>query len=86
MFTRKSASPADLRRESTRETPRTDDLRGLMSEPNFPCQVGSAVIVALPQIPDRTSISDIGSDLADVKLSTATELVPRSKRLLGAQG
>ena len=44
------------------------------------------MVDALPPIPDSTCISDIATDLADVMLSTAAELVPRSKRPRGAQG
>ena len=43
------------------------------------------MIDALPSIPDGTYISDIASGMADVMLSTAAELVPRSKRPRGAQ-
>ena len=41
------------------------------------------MVDALPSIPDGTCISDISADMADVMLSTAGELVPRSP---GAQG
>ena len=44
------------------------------------------MVDALPPIPDGTCISDIATDMADVMLSTAAELVPRSKRPRGAQG
>ena len=44
------------------------------------------MVVALPPIPDGTYISDIATDMADVILSTAADLVPRSKRPRGAQG
>ena len=44
------------------------------------------MVDALPPIPDRTCIRDIATDMADVMLSTAAELVPRSKRPRGAQG
>ena len=43
------------------------------------------MVDALPPIPDGTCISDIATDMADVMLSTAAELVPRSKRPRGAQ-
>ena len=36
--------------------------------------------------PNGTYISDIATDMADVILSTAAELVPCSKRLRGAYG
>ena len=44
------------------------------------------MVDALPPIPDGTCISDIVTDIADVMLSTAAGLVPRSKRPRGAQG
>ena len=44
------------------------------------------MVDALPSIPDGTCISDIATDMADVMLSTAADLVPRSKRPRGAQG
>ena len=44
------------------------------------------MVDALPPIPDGTRIGDIATDMADIMLSTATELVPRSKRPRGAQG
>ena len=43
------------------------------------------MVDALPPIPDGTCIGDIATDMADVMLSTAAELVPRSKHLRGAQ-
>ena len=51
-----------------------------MTDPNLRCQV-----TALPSIPDGTCISDVTTDMADVILSTAVEMAPRSKRPLGAQ-
>ena len=45
---------------------------------------GSSLV--LPPIPDGTCISDIATDMADVMLTAAAELVPRSKRPRGAQG
>ena len=74
------------RRGSTKETPKTADLRRLMAEPNLRCQVANAMVVALPPIPDGTCISDITNGMADAMLSTAAELVPRSKHPRGAQG
>ena len=68
------------------KTPKTADLRRLMADPNLRCQVGNAMIAVLPPIPDGTCISDIATDMADVMISTAAELVPRSKRPRGAQG
>ena len=44
------------------------------------------MVDALPPIADGTCISDIATDMADVMLSTAVELVPRSKRPRGVQG
>ena len=44
------------------------------------------MVAALPPIPDGTCISDIATDMADVMLSTASELVLLSKRPRGAQG
>ena len=43
------------------------------------------MVDALPPIPDGTYISNIATDMVDVMLSTAVELVPRSKRPRGAQ-
>ena len=58
-----------------------------MTDPNLRCQVANAMVYALPPILDDTCItSDIATDMADVMLSTAAELVPRSKRPRGAQG
>ena len=57
-----------------------------MIDPKLQCQVASAMVDALPPIPDSTCINDIATDMADVILSTAAELVLRSKHLLrGAQ-
>ena len=44
------------------------------------------MVDTLPPIPDCTCIGDIATDMADVMLSAAAELVPRSKRPHGAQG
>ena len=44
------------------------------------------MVDALPPIPNGPCISDFATDVPDVMLSTATELVPRSKRPRGAQG
>ena len=44
------------------------------------------MVDALPPIPEGTCIDDIATDMADVMLSTAAELVPRSKRPRGAHG
>ena len=80
------SAPNRRRRDSTKETPNLADLRRLMTDPNLRCQVANAMVDALPPIPDGTCISDIATDMADVMLSTAAELVPRSKRPRGAQG
>ena len=82
---RRSASHR-RKRDSTKETSKLADLRWLMIDPNLRCQVANAMVDALPPIPDGTCISDIATDMADVMLSTAAELVPRSKRPRGAQG
>ena len=82
---RKSASNR-RKRDSTKETPKLADLGRLMTDSNLRCQVANAMLDALPPIPDDTCISDIATDTADVMLSTAAELVPRSKRPRGAQG
>ena len=57
-----------------------------MIDPNLRCQVANAMVDALPPIHDGTCISDITTDMADAMLSTAVELLPRSKRPRGAQG
>ena len=57
-----------------------------MTDPNFQCQVANAMVDALPPIPDGICISDLATDMADVMLSTAAELVTRSKHPRGAQG
>ena len=78
-------APNRRTRDSAKETSKLADLRQLMTDPNLRCQVAQAMIGALPSIPDGTYISDIASDMADVMLSTAAELAPRSKRPRGAQ-
>ena len=72
--------------DSTKETPKLADLRRLMTDPNFRCQVANAIVDALSPILVGTSISDIATDMVDVMLSTAGESVPRSKRPRGTQG
>ena len=84
-ISRRSA-PDRRKRDSTEETPKLADLRRLMTDPNLRCQVANAMVDALPPIHDGTCISDIATDMAEVVLSTAAELVPRSKRPSGAQG
>ena len=78
--------PNRRKRDSTNETPKLADLRRLMTDPNLRCQLANAMVDALPPIPDGISISGITTDVADVMLSTAAELVPCSKRPHGAQG
>ena len=80
------SAPNRRKRDSTKETPKLADLERLMTDPNLRCQVANAMVDALPPIPDGTCIGDIATDMADVMLSPAAELVPRSKRLRGAQG
>ena len=78
------SAPNRRKRDSTKETPKLADLRRLMTNSNLRCQVANAMVDALPPIPDGTCIGDIATDMADVMLSTAAELVPRSKRPRGA--
>ena len=80
------SAPNWRKRDSTKETPKTVDLRWLIVDPNLQCQVANAIVAALPPIPDGTCSSDIATDMADVMLSTVAELVPPSKRPRGAQG
>ena len=80
---RRSASNR-RKRGSTMETLKLADLRRLMTHPNLRCQIANAMVDALPPLPDGSCISDIATDMADVMLSTAAELVPRSKRPRGA--
>ena len=74
------------KRENTKETPKLADLRRWMADPNLRSQVTNAKVDALPPIPNGTCISDIATNMVDVMLSTAAELVPRSKRPRRAQG
>ena len=80
------STPNRRKRDSTKQTPKTADPRRLMADPSLRCQVANAMVAAVPPIPDGTCISDIATDMADVMFSTATELVPCSKRPRGAQG
>ena len=80
------SAPNRRKGDSTKETPKLADLRRLITDPNLRCQATNAMVDALPPIPDGTCIGDIATDMADVMLSTAAELVPRSKRPRGAQG
>ena len=55
-------SATNLRkRDSTKKTPKTADLRRLMANPNLWCSVANATVVTLPPIPDCTCISDNNS-------------------------
>ena len=78
-ISRRSA-PNPMKRGSTKETPKLVDLRRLMTDPNRRCQVAKAMADAQPPIPDSTCISDIATDMVDVMLSTAAEILSRSKR------
>ena len=80
------SAPSRRKRDSTKEIPELADLRRLMTDPNLRCQIANARVDALPSIPDGTCIGDIATDMADVMLSTAVDLAPRSKRPRGAQG
>ena len=82
---RSRSAPDRRKRDITKETPKLADLRRLMTDPNLRFQVANAIVDALPPIPDGTCISDIATDMVDVMLSTAAELVPRFKRPRGAQ-
>ena len=79
------STPNRGKRNSTKETLKLANLRRMMTDPNLRCQVTNAMVDALSPIPDGTCISDIAADMADVMLSTAAELVPRSTRPRGAQ-
>ena len=80
------SAPNRRKRDSTKENSKLADLGRLMTDPNLRYQVANAMVDALPPILDGTCIGDIATDMADVMLSTAAELVPRSKRPRGAQG
>ena len=80
------SAPNRRKRDRAKETPKLADLRRLMTDPNLRCQVANAMVDAQPPIHDGTCISDIATNMADVMLSTAAELVPRSKHPRGAQG
>ena len=78
------SAPNRRKRDNTKETPNMADLRCWMADQNLRCQVANAMADALPPIRDGTCISDIATDMGDVMLSTAAEMVPRSKRARGA--
>ena len=80
------SAPNRRKRDRTKQAPKLADLRQLMTDPNLLFQVANAMVDGIPPIPDGTCISDIATDMADVMLSAAAELVPRSKRPRGAQG
>ena len=80
------SAPNRRKRDRNKETPKLADLRRLITDPNLRFQVSNAMVDALPPIPDGICISDIATDIAKVMLSTAADLVPRSKRPSGAQG
>ena len=73
------------KRDSTKEISKAADLRRLMADPNLRCQVANTMVAPQPPTADGTCISDIATDMADIMLSTATELAPRSERPRGAQ-
>ena len=79
------SAPNGRKMDSTKQTPKTADLRRLMTDPNLRYQVANAMVATLPPNPDGTCISDNTSDMADVKLSTVAELAPRSKHPRRAQ-
>ena len=80
------SAPNRRKRDNTKETSKTAGLRRLMADPNLRRQGANAMVAALPPIPGGTCISDIAPGMADVMLSTAAELAPRSKRMHGTQG
>ena len=80
------SAPNRRKRDITKKTSKLADLRRLMTDPNLRCQVANAMSDALPSIPEGTYISDIATDMADVMLFTAAELVPRCKRQRDDQG
>ena len=79
------SAPNQRKRDSTKEAPETADLRQLMVDLNLRCQVANAMTATLLPIPDGTCIRNIATDTAEVMLSPAAELAPRSKRPRGAR-
>ena len=63
--------PHRRKRDSTKETPKTVNLRWLIADLNLRCQVANAIVAALPPTPEGTCISDIATDMADITLSIA---------------
>ena len=46
------SGPNHRKRNITKETPKTADLRRLMADPNLRCQVANAIVASLPSISD----------------------------------
>ena len=82
------SAPNWRKRDSSKEAPKTAELRRLMADPKtFDARLQMRWLPHYHQSPDGTcSIGDIATDMADVMLSTAAKLAPRSKRPRGAQG
>ena len=80
------SAPNRGKRDITKEAPKLADLRRLTTDPNLRFRFANAMVDALPPIPNGTCMSDITTDMADVMLSTAAKLVPRSKRPRRAHG
>ena len=80
LISRRSA-PNRKKRDSTKETPKAVDLRGLMADPNLRCQITNAMAAALPPTPDGTCISDIATDIAE----SCLPLRPNWRRALSAR-
>ena len=84
------SAPNRRKRYSTKKTPNTADLRRLMADSNFRCQVANAVLAALPSTPDNTCVRNIATEMADVMFSTAANwhraLSARAEHRAGAQG
>ena len=78
--TPRRSAPNRRKRDITKKASKLADLRRLMTDPNLRCHVANAMIGALPSIPYGTYISDIATNVVDVMISTATSLVPRSRR------
>ena len=70
------------KRDSTKETLKTGDLRWLMADPNLRCQVANTMSAALPAITDGTCISEIMCSRAKgIPESTATFSVEASGQM-----
>ena len=59
--TSRRSAPNRRKRDSTKQTLKTADLRRLMTYTNLRCQVTNAMTVVLPPIPDGTRIGDIAT-------------------------